>query len=153
QPERSPTFQVHLMRPRPASRPGLIFRIGATATRRSLPVTGRHWDSTWKRIFWQSTAVASGGDSLRQFVWKIDRFIRLSMPIDVIEPQPPDPSWPRYSHRPFPSYRFIPGRSPHPRRDPQGHSYGQIEAEPVLLGPEQWRGADEYLYGIDLYNY
>jgi len=75
------------------------------------------------------------------------------MRIDVIEPQPPDPSWPRYSHRPFPSYRFIPGRSPHPRRDPRGHSYGQAEAKPVLIPPEQWRRADEYLYGIDLYNY
>lgn len=75
------------------------------------------------------------------------------MRIDVIEPQPPDPSWPRYSHRRFPSYRFIPGRSPHPRRDPRGHSYGQAAAKPVLLLPEQWRQADEYLYGIDLYNY
>ena len=75
------------------------------------------------------------------------------MRIDVIEPQPADPSLPRYSLRPFPSYRFIPGQSPHPRRDPRGHSYGQIEAKPVVLPPEQWRRADEYLYGIDLYNY
>jgi uncharacterized protein len=75
------------------------------------------------------------------------------MRIDAIEPQPPDPSWPRYSHRPFPFYRFVPGRSPHPRRHLRGHSYGQEEAKPVLLSPEQWRGDDEYLYGIDLYNY
>ena len=45
----------------------------------------------------------------------------------MIEPHPPDPAWPRYSTRPFPSYRFVPGKSPHPRRDPHGHSYGQPE--------------------------
>lgn len=75
------------------------------------------------------------------------------MRIDAIEPEAPDPAWPRYSHRPFPSYRFIPGRLPHPRRDSRGHSYGQAEAHPILPRPEQWRAADEYLYGIDLYNY
>ncbi len=75
------------------------------------------------------------------------------MQIDAIEPRAPDPSWPRYSHRPFPFYRFIPGRLPHPRRDPRGHSYGVEEVKAVLPRPEQWRGADEYLYGIDLYNY
>ena len=75
------------------------------------------------------------------------------MQIGASEPQPPDPSWPRYSPRPFPAYRFVPGRSPHPHRNPQGHSFGRVEAKPALLPPEQWRRVDDYLYAIDLYNY
>ena len=75
------------------------------------------------------------------------------MDLAVIEPQPPDPFWPRYSSRSFPIYRFVPGRNPHPRRDPKGHSCGQPEPKPTLLAPEQWSQSDDYLYGIDLYNY
>ncbi len=71
----------------------------------------------------------------------------------MTEPRPADPAWPRYSARPFPSYRFVPGTSLHPRHSPGGHSYGQEEHRPVLLPPEQWAGSDDYLYGIDLYNY
>ena len=62
-------------------------------------------------------------------------------------------SLPRYTDRPFPTYRFIPGRSPHPRRDPQGHSYGQPEPTPPLFKPEEWWDSEWYLYGIDLYNH
>jgi uncharacterized protein len=43
--------------------------------------------------------------------------------------------------------------TPHPRRDPRGHSYGRQEPRPVLLPPEQWHRSNDYLYGIDLYNY
>jgi len=75
------------------------------------------------------------------------------MDFAVIEPQPPDPSWPRYSTRLFPIYRFVPGRSPHPRRDSKGHSCGQPERRPTLLPPGQWSQSDDYLYGVDLYNY
>lgn len=60
---------------------------------------------------------------------------------------------PRYSSRPFPPYRFIPGLLPHPNRDPGGHSYG-VES-PILEDwtPEEWRSLEPYLYGIDLYNF
>jgi uncharacterized protein len=75
------------------------------------------------------------------------------MPTVEIEPQPRDPCWPRYSHRAFPSSRFLPGRSPHPRRNPQGHSYGQAAPDPVPLLPDQWRQMDDYLYAVDLYNF
>ena len=71
----------------------------------------------------------------------------------MIEPHPPDPTWPRYSTRPFPSYRFVPGRSPHPRRDPLGHSYGQPEPKVLVFPPEEWQRSENYLYGIDLYNF
>ena len=71
----------------------------------------------------------------------------------MIEPHPPDLALPRYSTRPFPSYRFVPGKSPHPRRDPKGHSYGQTEPKLLAFPPEEWERSDDYLYGIDLYNY
>ncbi|MEW6245412.1 MAG: DUF309 domain-containing protein [Nitrospirota bacterium] len=69
------------------------------------------------------------------------------------EPEPPDLNWPRYSCRPFPSYRFVPGRNPHPRRDPRGHSYHLPEARPAPFSPEAWAQSEDFLYGIDLYNF
>lgn len=62
-------------------------------------------------------------------------------------------TWPRYSARPFPPYRFIPGKAPHPRRHPGGHSYGQLEPELKELQPDAWPESDSYRYGIDLYNF
>ena len=70
-----------------------------------------------------------------------------------MEPEPPDPTWPRYSAHPFPSYRFVPGRTPHPRRNPLGHSYGQPELKPASFPAAQWQTSEDYLYGIDLYNF
>jgi uncharacterized protein len=71
----------------------------------------------------------------------------------VIEPAPGDASWPRYTLRPLPIYRFVPGKNPHPRRDPKGHSYGKPEPQPSQFLPEDWRQSEDYLYGIDLYNF
>ncbi|MDO8358205.1 MAG: DUF309 domain-containing protein [Nitrospirota bacterium] len=71
----------------------------------------------------------------------------------MIEPQPPDPTWPRYSTRPFPSYRFLPGNNPHPRRNPLGHSYGQPDPTLLTFPREHWQRSEDYLQGIDLYNY
>lgn len=71
----------------------------------------------------------------------------------MTEPEPPDPNWPRYSLHPFPSYRFVPGQAPHPRRNPLGHSYGQPEPRPTPFPTAQWQTSTNYLYGIDLYNY
>lgn len=71
----------------------------------------------------------------------------------MIEPQPPDPSWPRYTATTFPPYRFVPGRNPHPRRNQRGHSYGRPEPRVEPFAPEAWPQAEAYLYGIDLYNY
>ena len=71
----------------------------------------------------------------------------------AFEPKPPDREWPRYSSQPWPAYRFVPGVSPHPRRHPSGHSYGQ--REPALQAPalDRWRTNDAYLFGVDLYNF
>jgi len=71
----------------------------------------------------------------------------------VTEPAPADTSWPRYTVHPFPIYRFVPGTNPHPRHNPKGHSYGKPEPQPSAFRPEEWRQSEDYLFGIDLYNY
>lgn len=55
--------------------------------------------------------------------------------------------------RPFPSYAFLPGRDPHPTRDPRGHSYGVGEARAHYASPDRWSENEAYLYGVDLYNH
>lgn len=60
---------------------------------------------------------------------------------------------PRYTDRPFPAYRFVPGRSPHPVRDPEGHSFNKPPVQLAAFAAGQWQTCDEYLYGIDLFNY
>lgn len=59
---------------------------------------------------------------------------------------------PRYSSRPLPPYRFVPGTTPHPTRDPEGHSHG-VQA-PALdpWRPEEWRRIEEWLWAVDLFN-
>jgi predicted metal-dependent hydrolase len=69
------------------------------------------------------------------------------------EPSAPDPAWPRYTRAPLPPYRFVPGRSPHPRRDPRGHAFGRPEIRPEPLDPAAWAGSSLYRRGIDLYNF
>ncbi len=72
------------------------------------------------------------------------------------EPHPPDPAFPRISDLPFPSYRFVPGRTPHPRNDPRGHSFA---AEATDFTDEaravrnDWRESPHFCYSVDLYNY
>lgn len=55
--------------------------------------------------------------------------------------------------RPLPAYAYLPGRTPHPTRDPGGHSYGARPEAPAPPDPEDWRACGDYLYGIDLFNY
>jgi len=56
------------------------------------------------------------------------------------------------SGRSFPPYAFLPGRDPHPSRDPRGHSYGEEEGPADYFDPELWRENEDYLFGVDLYN-
>lgn len=58
----------------------------------------------------------------------------------------------RYTRREPPAYRHVPGRTPHPTRDADGHSYGKPETEMPDLNDFDWRRCDPYLYGIDLFN-
>lgn len=75
------------------------------------------------------------------------------MTADGIEPHPAGVDWPRYSAAPFPTCRFIPGNSPHPRRNPLGHLFGLPEPAPALCKPEEWAQSEDYRFGIDLYNF
>lgn len=54
---------------------------------------------------------------------------------------------------PLPPYRYVPGRMPHPFRDPQGHNHNaqlpwSTPPWSPLLG---WRENEHYLHGIDLF--
>lgn len=53
----------------------------------------------------------------------------------------------------FPPYTFVPGRTPHPVRDPGGHLFGQTPELPPPLDPERWQDSRAYLHGIDLFNH
>ncbi len=74
-------------------------------------------------------------------------------PLSHVEPFPPEPLPRRYCARAFPAYRFVPGRSPHPLRDPKGHSYGVSRAVATCFEPSKWWISTDYLYGVDLFNY
>ena len=65
----------------------------------------------------------------------------------------PDPHFQRYSNRPFPSYRYIEGITPHPTENKLGHSFGKEEEKPKPLSQTTWQTNEVYLWGIDLYNY
>src|SRR5688500_4814146 len=58
----------------------------------------------------------------------------------------------RYSLRPLPPYRFVPGETPHPTRDPCGHSFGVNTGVQGVWRLEDWRGLDEWLWAVDLFN-
>ena len=75
------------------------------------------------------------------------------MTVAGVEPSPANPDWPRYSSSPFPAYRFVPGSNPHPRRSPQGHSFGCPEPSPTPCRPNNWSQSEDYRFGIDLYNF
>ena len=55
--------------------------------------------------------------------------------------------------RPFPPYAYVPGHTPHPTRDPDGHSFGAAFEIPESPNPQEWRACRDYLYGIDLFNH
>ena len=59
---------------------------------------------------------------------------------------------PRYSERRFPPYRHLPGKTPHPTRAPQGHSYGR-DLTPFDVDDRSWPHCDGYLFAIDLFNH
>lgn len=68
--------------------------------------------------------------------------------------QPENPP-PRYSNLDLPAYRHVPGLTPHPVRDPRGHSFQAEEMAPDLSLPRLprgWRTCQAYLLGVDLFN-
>jgi hypothetical protein len=68
---------------------------------------------------------------------------------DRSTPQPPR----LVPDRPFPPYAYRPGRTPHPTRDPDGHSYGTEHEIREPPDTREWRTCRDYLYGIDLFNH
>ncbi|MFB3116009.1 MAG: hypothetical protein ACE1ZH_00895 [Gammaproteobacteria bacterium] len=53
---------------------------------------------------------------------------------------PPGKTTPsRYTDRTFPPYRFIPGKAPHPTRDPDGHSYNKPLEKLEPFEVDQWQ--------------
>lgn len=64
------------------------------------------------------------------------------------------PAGGRYSRRPFPPYAYVPGRDPHPTRDPAGHSFGHAPRRAETgFDPGAWPTHADFLYGIDLFNH
>lgn len=65
--------------------------------------------------------------------------------------RPPAPA--RYApDRDLPRYRHRLGRTPHPRTNPEGHSWGSPEPESPPLTHDNWRRHEAWLFGIDLFN-
>lgn len=56
--------------------------------------------------------------------------------------------------RPLPAYAYLPGMTPHPVRDPRGHSYGRLAGRRGLPSPApaSWARAPEWRYGVDCFN-
>lgn len=69
----------------------------------------------------------------------------------IREPKPFDPNFPRYCpQRNFPPYRFVPGLNPRPIE----HCCGSEEHnDTATFTPDQWAKNENYLYGVDLFNY
>lgn len=54
--------------------------------------------------------------------------------------------------QPFPAYAYVPGRTPHPQRDADGHGVQLEPARIVAVDPGAWRTSAAYCYGVDLFN-
>ena len=65
---------------------------------------------------------------------------------DILESRAP------FLDRPLPAYAYRPGRGPHPRRSPGGHSFGAPEAAARAHSPADWRRDEAYLRGCDLHD-
>ncbi len=58
----------------------------------------------------------------------------------------------RYTSRPFPPYRHLPGTTPHPERSPEGHMVGAVEPPAQPLTEDGARQNEDFLFGVDLFN-
>ncbi len=63
--------------------------------------------------------------------------------------RPPPPRW---TDSALPPYAFLPGRTPHPYRSREGHSWGRPPPAAETLEPERWREDHAWLLGVDLWN-
>ncbi|HXV59561.1 MAG TPA: DUF309 domain-containing protein [Vicinamibacteria bacterium] len=58
----------------------------------------------------------------------------------------------RYTDKPFPPYKHLPGQTAHPERDPGGYRFGKAAASVRALDENGWHRNKDYLYGVDLFN-
>jgi len=58
----------------------------------------------------------------------------------------------RYAANAFPPYRYVPGKSAHPTRDRDGHSYRRVLA-PIAVTNQTWRDCVPWLFAVDLFNH
>lgn len=59
----------------------------------------------------------------------------------------------RYTYKEFPPYAFVPAYYPHPRANVEGHSYNQEEKIFETISLNNYKDSEDYLFGIDLFNY
>lgn len=59
-------------------------------------------------------------------------------------PVPPPPA--------LPPYRYLPGRAPHPRRDPRGYAHGRPERAPAAFDPAAPGASPEFAEAVFLFN-
>jgi predicted metal-dependent hydrolase len=52
----------------------------------------------------------------------------------------------------FPPYRFVPGATPHPFKQPGGYALGHVATPPEYLPAEAWRENPAFLRGCDFFN-
>ena len=74
----------------------------------------------------------------------------------ITQPVPFDSEIRRYfPNRDFPSYRYVPRLTPHPVKDPDGHSYRTTSEDIVssVYNASDWSENADYLYGVDLFNF
>ena len=60
---------------------------------------------------------------------------------------------PRLSELPFPPYRFVPGKAPHPFAHPEGWGHGVERVAPPFVPLERWAESAAYLLGCDYFNH
>jgi len=74
----------------------------------------------------------------------------------ITQPVPFNPDIRRYCpNRDFPPYRYVPRLTPHPVKDPDGHSYRATSEDIVspVYDASAWSENIDYLYGVDLFNF
>ncbi|GIW22395.1 MAG: hypothetical protein KatS3mg068_1402 [Candidatus Sericytochromatia bacterium] len=52
----------------------------------------------------------------------------------------------------FPPYSYIPGVYPHPKNNPQGHSYNKVKEKTSVINNENYSTHKEYIYSLELFN-
>lgn len=52
----------------------------------------------------------------------------------------------------FPPYAFVPGFYPHPKNNPQGHSYNKVDKFIKSIDNQNYNEHETYIYSLELFN-